>query len=105
MFAALGSRDSGIRTHSDKVEWVRDMEALLKFRDSGTIGEVVDWLIETQHPPIPDAVERKERELRASGHALPSKRSPRSRPYPDCARFVTARSQPLMAFSMRGLPS
>jgi ATP-dependent DNA helicase UvrD/PcrA len=67
MFAALGSRDSGIRTHRDKVEWVRDMEALLKLRDSGTIGEVVDWLIETKHPPIPDAVERKERELRDLG--------------------------------------
>lgn len=69
MFAALGGITPAIRSNTDKLNWVTDMEALLTIRGNGTIGAVVDHLRRTQHPPISDVVERKERELEQLGPA------------------------------------
>lgn len=63
MFAALGRRTPAIRTHADKVGWVEDMNRLLELRATDTIGAVLDHLRLTERPRLPDAVERKEREL------------------------------------------
>jgi DNA helicase-2/ATP-dependent DNA helicase PcrA len=66
-FAVMGGSTPAIRSHSDKLKWATDMGALLKIRSHGTIGAVIDHLRQTQHPPIPDTVEQKERELEKLG--------------------------------------
>lgn len=66
-FAVMGGSTPAIHSHSDKLKWATDMEALLKIRSNGTIGEVINHLRKTQHPPIPDSIERKERELEQLG--------------------------------------
>jgi len=67
MFAAMGGKNPGIRSHDDKIRWALDMDALMQLRRSGTIGEVIDHLRRTQHPPLPDPVERREKELERLG--------------------------------------
>lgn len=63
MFSLLGRRTPLLTSHRDKVTWARDMDALLVLRQSGTIGEVIDHLIQTRRPRLPDSVESKERKL------------------------------------------
>lgn len=63
MFAALGGNIPAIQSHSDKVKWASAMDALLKLRAVGTIGQVVDHLRTTRHPRLPDALEKRQREL------------------------------------------
>ncbi len=67
MFATLGSRTPAIRAPRDKQGWATDMNTLLKLREAGTIGEVLDHLKRCPRPRLPDAVERKERELEQFG--------------------------------------
>ena len=64
MFRVLGSRVPAIRRHSDKENWSKTMDKLIELRDSGTVGDVVDHLLTVRRPRVPDAVERRERELR-----------------------------------------
>lgn len=64
MFAALDTRTPNIRSYAEKIEWVRNMSALLDLRATGTIGDVLDHLKTTKRPRIPDSVERRERELK-----------------------------------------
>jgi ATP-dependent DNA helicase UvrD/PcrA len=67
MFAALGGSTPAIRSHGDKMGWASDMETLLALRASNTVGAVVDHLRRTQRPPVPEAVERRERDLERLG--------------------------------------
>jgi len=62
MFAVLGGSPA-IHSHADKVEWTESMNALLALRATGSIGAVLDHLRRAKRPQLPDAVERKEREL------------------------------------------
>lgn len=64
MFRALGSSVPAIRTHADKKKWFEAMNRLIELREAGTVGEVVDHLLAVRRPRVPDAVERRERELR-----------------------------------------
>ena len=64
MFRALGSNVPAIRSHGDKSKWSKTMDKLIELRDGGTVGEVVDHLLSVRGPRVPDAVERRERELR-----------------------------------------
>lgn len=64
MFRALGSSVPAIRTQADKKKWSEAMDKLIKLRDAGTVGDVVDHLLANRRPRVPDAVERRERELR-----------------------------------------
>ncbi len=63
MFATMGAHSVNIRSLEDKKAWVRDMTALIDLRDTGTIGEVLDFLKETRRPRLPEAVQRRETEL------------------------------------------
>jgi DNA helicase-2/ATP-dependent DNA helicase PcrA len=63
MFAALDARTPNIRSFTEKAAWVKDMATLLNFRENGTVGDVLDHLVTTRRPRIPDAVERRERDL------------------------------------------
>ena len=64
MFSALGSKVTAIRTQYDKRKWSAAMDKLVELRDGGTVGDVLDHLLEVRRPRVPDAVERRERELR-----------------------------------------
>lgn len=63
MFNLLGRRTPLMSSHQDKEEWTRDMDALLALRESGTIGEVIDHLLRTKRPRLPEGIENKERRL------------------------------------------
>ena len=64
MFRALASGVPAIQDQADKRIWSEAMEKLIALRDTATVGGVVDYLLETRRPRVPDAVERRERELR-----------------------------------------
>ena len=40
------------------------MDHLIELRDGGTVGDVMDHLLAARRPRVPDAVERRERELK-----------------------------------------
>ena len=64
MFHALGSNVPAICAHDDKRKWSEAMDRLVELRDGGTVGDVMDHLLAARRPRVPDAVERRERELR-----------------------------------------
>lgn len=63
MFSLLGRRTPQMSSHQNKEEWTRDMDALLALRETGTIGEVIDHLLRTKRPRLPEGIENKERRL------------------------------------------
>jgi DNA helicase-2/ATP-dependent DNA helicase PcrA len=65
MFEVLGSGLPLIRSSADKVAWADAMDALLTLREKGTVGNVIDHLRSKRRPRLPDAMEERERELKA----------------------------------------
>ena len=63
MFRVLGTRVPAIRSHADKNEWAAAMDDLIAIRVNGTVGGVVDHLLSTRRPKLPDGVLRREHEL------------------------------------------
>lgn len=51
-----------------KLEWTRDLQGLLRLRQTGTIGDVIDHLRQTHRPQVPDNVEQRENELVEHGN-------------------------------------
>jgi DNA helicase-2/ATP-dependent DNA helicase PcrA len=66
MFVALGGNIPAIRRQADKEKWSSAMAWLIKLRESGTVGEVIDHLRQARLPRLPDTVERREHELESS---------------------------------------
>ena len=64
MFRALGSGVPAIRAHDDKRKWSEAMNRLIELRDGGAVGDVLDHLLAVRRPRVPDALERRERQLR-----------------------------------------
>lgn len=64
MFRVLGSGVPSIRTRTEKQNWAESMDTLVGLRETGTVGDVVDHLLTARRPRVPDAIERRERELR-----------------------------------------
>jgi len=64
MFRALGSKVPAIHAQTDKTSWSQAMGRLIALRVDATVGAVVDHLLSERRPRVPDAVERRERELR-----------------------------------------
>ncbi|MDY0110845.1 MAG: UvrD-helicase domain-containing protein [Candidatus Krumholzibacteria bacterium] len=64
MFRALDYDVPAIRTQADKTKWSEAMETLIELRASATVGDLVDHLLAVRRPRVPNAVERRERELR-----------------------------------------
>lgn len=67
MFESLGAGTPKIRKHADKVAWWDAMSALIALRRSGTIGEVVDFIVAQPHMRLPEAMEDAERRLAQVG--------------------------------------
>jgi DNA helicase-2/ATP-dependent DNA helicase PcrA len=63
MFSVIGARSVNIRSLGDKQTWARDMSALVNLRETGTIGEVLDLLKQTNLPRLPEKVARTESTL------------------------------------------
>lgn len=74
MFEALGGTIPLLRSHADKATWHSAMTRLLELRLTGTVGDVIDHLLEQRRPRLPEAIEKRERELRdfdrASGEEM-----------------------------------
>lgn len=71
MFALLGSRTPGIRSHKEKAKLSTDLQALIQIRLNGTIGDVVDLLKSTRMPRLSDSMERREKLLEMAEADLP----------------------------------
>lgn len=75
MFAVLGSRSLAIATQDDKRQRAEVLDKLLELRETGTIGQVLDYLKDTECPPLPEAVRETETELsRASADEISESR-------------------------------
>lgn len=72
LFRLYGARPA-IRTQADKRSWRSDMDTLMKLRNEGTIGSVLDHLQTTERPSLPDRVLRREEELKQlNGEPVPA---------------------------------
>lgn len=66
MFRLLGAAPT-IKSTADKVNWRNHMGRLIALRTSGTIGEVIDLLKDTQRPRLSDKVSGREDEIARLG--------------------------------------
>jgi DNA helicase-2/ATP-dependent DNA helicase PcrA len=77
MFEALGGTTPLLRSHADKAVWHNAMTHLLELRATGTVGDVINHLLDQRRPRLPDAIEKRERELRdfdrAAGEEMPER--------------------------------
>ena len=75
MFEALNSNVPLLRGHGDKDAWAKAMESLTALRENSTVGQIIDHLHKAKRPRLPDAIDDRERELRAfdrtSGEEMP----------------------------------
>jgi len=76
MIDAMGSSTPAILTHTDKLGWAQDMDALLELRETGSIGAVLDHLIRTKRPRLADIVEHNQQQLNIPEQDLPVDRQP-----------------------------
>lgn len=75
MFSVLGKKVSKISNLADKHKWAQDMQRLIDLRENGTIGEIIDLLMETGKPKVPEAVFKTEKILaKASREEIDSSR-------------------------------
>jgi DNA helicase-2/ATP-dependent DNA helicase PcrA len=96
MFDILGDEAPRMSSHSEKENWSAAMDALMGLRETGTIGEVVDYLMATGYPRLPEKVYRQERETQAwqdeAGVETPDiitrVRGMRARPYSEMIALV-----------------
>jgi DNA helicase-2/ATP-dependent DNA helicase PcrA len=58
IFSVIRSR-AFIKNQADKVTWSQNMERLLKLRETGTIGDIVDYIIKMDVPELPESTTSK----------------------------------------------
>ncbi|KWA29144.1 UvrD-helicase domain-containing protein [Burkholderia territorii] len=77
MFDALGGMTPLLRSHADKAAWHNAMTRVLELRATGTVGDVIDHLLDQRKPRLPEAIEKRERELRdfdrTAGEEMPER--------------------------------
>ncbi len=67
MFGYFGTGTPKVQKHADKVAWSDTMNALIALRTSGTIGDVVDFIVGQPRMRLPESVAEAERRLAAAG--------------------------------------
>lgn len=67
MFNCFGAGMPRIRRHQDKVAWSETMNDLITLRQSGTIGDVIDFIAAQQLMRLPATVEERELKLAEVG--------------------------------------
>lgn len=60
MLKAIGLRTPRLRNHDDKKVWNESLKRLIDNRSTGTIGDVIDCLVETQKPRLSAKIEESE---------------------------------------------
>ena len=60
MFQALDMRTPKLKCHQEKISWAKDIDKLNTLRHTGTIGDVIEHLLATKRPRLPDKVEKNE---------------------------------------------
>ncbi|CAM1364397.1 DNA helicase [Tenacibaculum litoreum] len=60
MLKAIGIRTPRLRNHNDKKVWNESLNKLINLRNTGTIGDIIDCLIETQKPRLSAKIEESE---------------------------------------------
>lgn len=64
MFKCLGGGRPLLRSASEKADWATSMDKLIRLRQTGSVGDVLDHLLATKKPRLPDKLADRERELR-----------------------------------------
>lgn len=67
MFECFGASMPRIRRHQDKVAWSDTMNELIALRQTGSIGDVIDFIAAQQHMRLPIAVVEREQKLAEVG--------------------------------------
>jgi DNA helicase-2/ATP-dependent DNA helicase PcrA len=62
MFSILGESSPRLSKYEDKVRWSKNMAELIALREGGTIGQVLDQIIDTGFPRLPEGVFRRNKE-------------------------------------------
>jgi DNA helicase-2/ATP-dependent DNA helicase PcrA len=60
MLKAIGLRTPRLRNHDDKKVWNESLKRLINNRNTGSIGDVIDCLVETQKPRLSAKIEDSE---------------------------------------------
>jgi len=76
MFESLGRGTPTIQLHAEKGEWAHDLDALLRLRERGTIGEVLAYLQTTKRPRLPTEVQKIETQLASMGPNIDGEQYP-----------------------------
>lgn len=66
MFRLMGGAPT-LRKPADKAQWRADMNELIRLRNSGTVGDVIDLLKETRRTRLNDRVARRDDEVGKAG--------------------------------------
>lgn len=67
MFGCLDAGRPSIRCHQDKAAWSQSFQELIELRQTGTIGQVIDFMRAQAHMRVPEAVVDREDRLAAVG--------------------------------------
>ncbi|WP_421706401.1 UvrD-helicase domain-containing protein [Alloalcanivorax xenomutans] len=67
MFECFGASMPRIRRHQDKVAWSETMNELIALRQTGSIGDMIDFIAAQPHMSLPAAVEEREEKLAEVG--------------------------------------
>ncbi|TIN73817.1 MAG: ATP-dependent helicase [Mesorhizobium sp.] len=65
MFEVLGGAVPVLKRQADKAAWTDSFDTLMTLRDNGSVGDVVDLLIASRRPRLPDRVEEMQNALAA----------------------------------------
>ena len=63
MFALLGRGKPAVSSHTDKQLWSQGLEKIIELRNSSTVGDVLDYIVKTERPRLPDAILSQVRKL------------------------------------------
>ena len=64
MFDVLGEEAPRLSSQSEKQKWSKAMDELIRIREEGTVGEVVDHLLAIGYPHLPEKVYKREKDTR-----------------------------------------
>lgn len=64
MFEILGEDAPRLSSQAEKRRWSESMDKLKGLRMTGTVGDVVDHLLDSKHPRLPEKVFRREKDAR-----------------------------------------
>lgn len=64
MLEILGEDAPRLSSQAEKRRWSESMDKLKEIRMTGTVGDVVDHLLDSKHPRVPEKVFRRERDAK-----------------------------------------